>query len=471
MRTRSSEQVIRTERPRIAGRAATLGASMWRWLTSRRALFVALAALLLSVSQTALDAGNLSGSAKQGFGEWVQSGSWLDLVTPGGQGEAGIQLFTRMLLALTGLVLATRLLALWVPGWALPPSDAALVRAGKGFGDQPAASLEAAGLRQTAIVQSGAERCSVIRDASPLRGAAGLAYLGVLVVLVAGAIQGRFGWAGAPVELALSEEQPLGDGASNLARLDQIALVANPDGSIRRVSAQLTVTRDGDQGTTVSVGSERPARLAGLTIAYTGRGPAVRVEAWGPDGTPLSLRAIGQGAAQSGTLRVRFPSAEQEQLVLAADADRLLSLVYYAPEAAAGSQGPVVRAQYREASTGRLLDETVLGQAGELQDERATVRLASEYYVRVRAGWEPGRPIAALGAVLVALGVAGGLVWPPRRAWTVRQEREDGARSELLAPRGGARRPWLHVLTDEWPADGAGGPCRGPSDDSTALKR
>ena len=443
----------------MCGRVLVLAAFVWRWLTSRQALRLALAVLLAGALAAGLlpqlgAPAHLSPSEAVRWQSEARSrwGGLLSVTEPVGLDHVYVSAGYRLTVAFLGLLLLVRLLALWVPRWGLPPTDSVVWRAGAvttsgDADDRLAAALRREALRQVPIGERAGVASVLIADASPLRYTAGLTYLGVLLLLTAAVAQSHPGWMGAPIDLALGERQTLAPHGTVTAQLEQITLLAEPDGVVRRFEAELALSSGDLPVATVHLGPGQPAVGAGLHLYYLGRGPAVRVEASRPDGAALALSRLGDAASAEGALRVRFPTAEQEQLVLLGQIDRIVQLVNYSPSAV-GRGYPVIRAQYREASSGRLLGELLLAEGGELRDDRAVVRLAPEYYVRVRAEREPDLPLAVIGAVTLLAGGLGGALWPPRRAWVVRHVSGDGARCKVVLPARDAGPGWAVHLCD-----------------------
>jgi len=458
MQSASTTPSVPPALPGAAGHAGTVGAALWRWLISWQALAYGLAAFVVFVALSVVAARSVGNvTSGENLWAWAISGGWLDALSASA-GQA-LHFGLRASAAFLGLVCSGRLVALWVPGWSLPPYGAQLV--GESTWAEASAVeargtplLAAAGLRWTSLLRDGQVRAAVIRDASPLRQIAGFAWLGALVMLAALTIQVRLGWVGEPLELSLGDVRLLGDARATRVRLDEIVVVPRADGSPGHLAGSLTLVRGDEQVAAVSMSPGQIRFAAGLTLSCLGSGPAVRVEVTRPDGTPLAVRTLGQGPARPGPLRVRFPTAEQEQLVLAAEADRLLSLVLYTAETAEGA-APEVRVQYREASSGSVLDEAVLGNEATLRDAQATVRLAREYYLRVRAATQPGLMPSAIGGALLLVGMFGGAVWPPRRAWIVCEEGDGPVRAELWCRRRDVGRPWLRAVAGAWPPEDA----------------
>ena len=71
------------------------------------------------------------------------------------------------------------------------------------------------------------------------------------------------------------------------------------------------------------------------------------------------------------------------------------------------------------------------------------VRVAPEYYVTLVAEREPELPFAALGGVLVILGLFGLVVWPPRENWVSISRLPDGSQCRFFASAGDAETQWF----------------------------
>jgi len=428
-------------RPGPRGR---IGAEVWRWLASPHVLRAILALLLVA----ALLAGLLPQTTQPGVDEarWrlearARWGRAFDVAEALGLHDVYGAFPFRLLLAALGLVSLVRLAGLWAPRWSLPPRHGLVAQrlapeqGVEGTGD-PAGTTGVEGLRFVPLGEWDGLHYAAVVDSPSRRALAGCLYLGVLLLLAAGLVEQRLAWEGPIVEMALGEEGLLDPAAGLGARLDQLALrgasPANP-----HLLADLSLWAGGVAGDAVRVGPGRPARAGALILYLLGQGPAVRVEADGAGGERLPLRWLGGPAAPGDAVRVRFPAAEREQIVALAGTDRLLEMVYYPSLPAEGIEGPVIHALLRGGSAGEVLAEGLLTENGALDGGDVRVRLAFEYYVRVRAEREPHLPVALLGALALLAGAVGHALWPPRRGWLVTEERETDAHRLLLAPRGG----------------------------------
>jgi hypothetical protein len=429
----------RDDRPDPIGR---FGAAGWRWLASPVVLQAILALLLVAtllagvLPQTTPQAG--ADEARWRLEARARWGRAFDVAEALGVHDVYDSLPYRLLLAALGITAAVRLVGLWAPRWSLPPRHGLSTRRinepAQAEGDASLArALDAEGLRLVPLGAQDGLRYSAIADRPARRALAGLVYLGVVLLLTAGLMERRLGWEGPVVEVALGEEGALDPAAGLAARLDQIEVRGTP-GPNRRLLADFSLWEDGSERDGVRVGPGRPAATGPYLVYLLGQGPAARVEAEGAGGERLPLTWIGGAVTAGDTVRVRFPAAEQEQVVALSGTDRLLEMVHYPSLAAEGIDGPVIHALLREGADGEVLAEGLVTEAGVLDGGDLRVRLTIEYYVRVRAEREPHLPVAALGALALLAGVLGQALWPPRRGWLVTEERADAAHHLLLGP-------------------------------------
>ncbi len=435
-------------------RAGRLGAGAWRWLESPLvlrtilALLLALALLAGVFPQTEPQAG--MDEARWRLEARARWGRAFDIAETIGALDVYDSAPFRLLLAALGLVSLVRLTSLWAPRWSLPPRRGLVARsAARSGGDdearRPEDAVRAEGLHLTPLGARDGLRFAAITDTPSRHALAGLLFLGVVLLLVAGFVGGRWSWEGASVALALGEETVLEPATDLRARLDLLE-VRGSGAPTQRLVADLSLRQDGAgtdaAQTTARVSAGQPATVGGLRLYMVGQGPVVRVEAEAAGGERLRLTWLGGPATTAETVRVRFAAVEHEQIVALTGADRLLEMVYYSSLPGEGIDEPVVHAVLRDASGGEILAEEFLTSDGVLDDGRVQVRLAAEYFVRVRAEREPELPLAVLGGLALLAGGVGQALWPPRRGWLVTAEDGESARHLLLAP----EREWAERL-------------------------
>ena len=365
-----------------------------------------------------------------------------------------------LFMAVIAVVAVLRLASLWIPSWAPAPPretstrDFTLLCGEAGAWEEISLTLRDMGLGVVRQISLDGARYTAARRVGVARSMPGLLYLGVLALLLAAVIEWRFGWVGSSLDLALGETRPLGVESGLAARLEQIDLLPLADGSLQRFDSHVSLIRGAHVESRVVLGLNRRATYQGFSLYQVGLGPAVRISARGASGQPLALqRTVGDTSAQ-GVLRLRLSGRQQEQLLTIPRADMVVRLVYYPSLPARGSPmtlgtKPPSRAlhvQLLRGSTGKLLAERFLEQAGEVSSADVSVDISFEYSVTIRPEREPGLPLAAIGGLLILAGIVCQVIWPPREAWLIVRPEDQGCHCRLIASRADADAPWLTAL-------------------------
>jgi len=346
----------------------------------------------------------------------------------------------RLLLAGAAGISLLRMLHLCIPSWAsLPPRQASQQTLSLPWDadetwHRASRALALAGLGTTRRLDSHGVQYALARRIGWRRWLPGLFYLGLLAMLLATVVEGQLGWVGRPVELALGETQPLDRSTGLTVRLEQIAFLPRDDGSMRRFDSLVWLLRGGIVVKRVVVGPGRPATYQGLTLYQLDDGPAVQIGAWNAEGKALQIADMaGRLAAQP---HLRFSGQQQEQLLAIPQADLVVRLLHYPSLPARGIRGRALHVQVRRGSDGQLLAEEFLSESGSIATDDATIQIAFQHYVTLRAEREPGLFLAATGGVLVVAGMIAFLLLPRREVWLSVRPRQEGRpeRSRVARP-------------------------------------
>jgi hypothetical protein len=438
----------------------------WRWVASSRALWVLSCMLLVATLVGGMLPQVHSGAAspdplgqERALGESrYYTGAGLGLLDSLGITRLYHSRLFQALLAAIAAVAFLRLLLLWIPGWAPPPSQPTTSFTCLLPGDTAAVWVRVAqsvrGLGQGLarwLEDDGAQH-ALIRDRGLRRWPEGLLCLGILMMLLAAVVASRYGWAGPRLELALGERQPVGPQAGHAIQLEDLVLQPRADGSLQRIDSQVSLW-EGTSQELLSLGPGRHATRDGFSIYQLGYGPAVRLSVRNAQGQDLGLLRMGENSAPHPLVRVRFAAQQQEQLLAVPEGNLVLRLVYYPGLPAQGLNRRALHVQLYRGTDGRLLTEQFLDQDGVISAEDIVVSVAFEYYVVLRAEREPELPIAALGGLSLLLGVATLAFWPPRRAWVSVLQVAPGVTEvaphcifRLVVGRQAAGSPWVQHL-------------------------
>ncbi|NLG51125.1 MAG: cytochrome c biogenesis protein ResB [Chloroflexi bacterium] len=430
----------------------------WHLLTSPRLMLVwlgiLLIVLLLGGILPQVPPGVVPGTPQ--YAQWLSqtSARWGGAVEPlrvlGLLDIFGSRVFY-VLLAITGVLAGLRLLALWVPSWWHPPLSRThsfqitLPQETQQASRSLERALAIAGQRLQPWLEKDGLRYTLARRTGAARWLPGLFYLGLLLVLLSALVGWQFGWRGETMELALGETRPLG--LDELAvRLDEIAVLPNEDGTMRRLDSFIALLDGPETVTQMITGLGRRATYGNLALYQVGYGPAARVSARGEQGQPLNVHQMVGDKAPRHQARLRFSEQSQEQLLAVPEARLALRLVHYPSLAAQDIAGRVLHVQVYEEATGKLLAEQFLTQGDQLTVGGATIDLALEYYVVVRPEKEPELPLAFAGGLLALVGLCATLVWPPRETWITVLDQDDASVCRLDVPARDAEADWFRIV-------------------------
>ena len=272
------------------------------------------------------------------------------------------------------------------------------------------------------------------------------AYLGLVLLIAAGPVGTHFAWEGEPAPLSLGETLSLGDPRRTSVRLEELAVVPRPDGTMERFDSRVVLWDEGESPAAMWLRLNRRTQHGGLAIYSLGYGPALRVTARDNSGKELLLRSISTGEEKQGALRVRFSDGRQDQAIVLPDASLLVRLIRFASRPEQGAGHPSTQVQVVRALDGQLLFDSTLPENGRLVVSGITLSVAPEYYAIISAQREPDLPVAAAGAVLIVLGLISGLLLPRREVWIAIPDETSEAPCQLYIRGHDWQRPWVTRL-------------------------
>jgi hypothetical protein len=161
----------------------------------------------------------------------------------------------------------------------------------------------------------------------------------------------------------------------------------------------------------------------GVVAFVESSGPGVQVSAAAEDGVPLQLLLTPEAEP---TNRLRIALTEDKYFAIP-EAELIVRLTPRSAE-------PYTRvdAQLFSSPSGEIIFERPTDEGGKATFDVAGVTLTfvPAPYARVMTTHNPGRPLAALGLMILMLGAVGGLTHPERRFWL----RERDASIEAAGP-------------------------------------
>lgn len=276
---------------------------------------------------------------------------------------------------------------------------------------------------------------------------AGLFYLGILLLVLSVLVGQRWNWSSPRLDLALGETRPLGQEDSLALRLERIEIFPNAGENSPVVRSSLSVLQGSRVEDEILLRQGRPQQYQGLSFYQVGLGPAARITARTASGEVMDIQSLVGDTALQRSIRVRFSGQQQEHQVALPDADMVLRMVQYDSLPQQGYRGSVLHAQLLRGTDGQLLDEQFLTANGAVSSGGVSVDVGLEYFVSVRAQREPALPLLAIAGILVALGLLGLVLWPPRRAWLVVEECAQGSLCQVVVARRDADSPWFVCAT------------------------
>jgi len=439
-----------------------VGNAAWRLAISPRTALATLALLLVATvlggllpqASPGLERGSFQYHAWLGEAR-SQYGASVDVLESLGLLDVFSSRLFRLLLALASGVALLRMLQLWVPSWVSPchfpvgRRTLSLRCDSEETWQRVARALAAIGQRLARHAEARGVKYAVARRKWPQRSVPGLFYIGLLALLLALVVEQRWGWMGPPVELALGETQSLGRSTGLAVGLDQMAFLPRDDGTMQRFDSLVGLLRGARMEKRIVLGLGKPAAYRGLRLYQLGFGPSVQVGAHTAEGNALQVKDMLGDPTPQRALRLRFSGQQQERLLAIPEAALVVRLLHYPSLQAQGIQGRALHVQIHRASDGLLLAEEYLADSGQVGAGDTTVRVVFEYCVTLRAKREPGLPLAAVGGLLMLVGMVGFVVCPPREVWLSIRSRRRGSVCELEVAESDIQTQWFLRLVSE----------------------
>jgi hypothetical protein len=245
-----------------------------------------------------------------------------------------------------------------------------------------------------------------------------LTYLGALLLVVALAVNARWGWRQLGVQMYPNRPVYLGPQASH-----RIELI---DASAGLGNAAIEI--DGRGPLPISDGRGSGSMAYSYELA-DGGGPLVSVTAWGGNGDSLAVSEYALRPEEQSTLLLAFSAAPEDQtarLFILPEEKVVVRLEWLNPEET-GTASPRFRQWVFEQGGQTLVGTSEIGASG----RSATTEIGGVTYQWVVSShavldvaYQPGRWILGTSAVLALSGLAMQLV-PRRQAWAMVQKSED----------------------------------------------
>jgi hypothetical protein len=247
-----------------------------------------------------------------------------------------------------------------------------------------------------------------------------LTYLGALLLVVAVAVNARWGWRQLGVQMYPNEPVYLGPQASH--RLELVEASADS-------RTALIETGDRDR---LFVSDDRGTGSMALSYELTDRGgPLVSVSAWGGGGEPLAVSEYGLRPERQSMLQLAFSAAGPEdqtvRLFILPEKKIVVRLEWLNPQEP-GAEPPRFR-QWVFEQGGQTLVGT--GEVAASSDPVTTQIGGVTYQWKVSShavldvAYQPGLWILAVGAVLALAGLIGQFV-PRQQAWAMVRRNGEG---------------------------------------------
>lgn len=166
----------------------------------------------------------------------------------------------------------------------------------------------------------------------------------------------------------------------------------------------------GDDWVALTEEGDKVRHSSGVITFVEKRGPGVHVQAIDGEGEALQLQ-LTAGAEASVDLLI---SVIGDRYFAVPEADLIVRLTPRSDEPYAR-----IDAQVYRSPPGEIIAEEVTAEGGGagLTIEDVTLEFTPAPYAQITVGRNPGRWPAALGLILLMVGLAGNLVWPGRRFW------------------------------------------------------
>jgi hypothetical protein len=316
-------------------------------------------------------------------------------------------------LALACLVrLADGLLPMWqASGAAMPVLEVAGDAAeGERLWERVRTSLARQGYLLMSMPGGDEGRCALAVRPLAHRLAAASLYLGLLLLLAAGAALWRQGWVSVSSPLVLGEPVALGPPVALKVELQELQLLHEPEGGLRLAGAIIGLARPEGETSSLALVAGRVTHYAGRWISISKELPAARFAVLDAAQGDLELYPMVGSLPAALVQRVAF-RAQEEYLLAAPDANLLIRATYVGDT----ELSCCLQVQALDGRDGALLGEAFVSEPTDLSIGDVTVRVVPERAL-ILAFWRlPGLWLAALGALLALAGAVAHRSAKPRR--------------------------------------------------------
>jgi hypothetical protein len=377
----------------------------WNILTSNELLGLTLlaTALLLALAAWIPQAPD-SASNPIGYSRWLAEtranlGSSFALWQQIGLFSLESHLALRVLLALAALALIVRLLEGIGAAWLAWRRSPVLSRGAAELASEPSLE-EMATTLQARRLRVGYQGNTLYADRFTLSDAGSIAlYLGALLVLMGLAISAVAGWRASNLTLGVGQATLVGHGTPYSIRLDSF----DPTGA-----GELTLLSEADLIGTSRLKFGQPMHLAELSIFVSGNGPAIRASATLTDGQPLRLQTSAT-SAPAPELLLLLTRDEPDRYFAVPDGELVVEV------SRNGGQPSEIGVQVYRSRTGAVITDTQIRSDEPLNVENTTLTFEEETYAVLDLVHDPGRLVAQVGMVMLALGLALAMICPAGR--------------------------------------------------------
>jgi len=276
-----------------------------------------------------------------------------------------------------------------------------------------------------------------------------LVSVALLLALLGLAIGGAWGWQAADWLLAPGELRAVGRETGYSLRLDAFEPKDGAASGLCSYHSQITWLEGDTPLRQALVGAGQPATLRGLAARQISIVPRVTLRGRDEAGDPLLLLPAGEDLAPASQVEVRFPSPDDQPLVLLPGHDLFLTLAFVPADRAAD------RAADREGRP--ALDVTLvrnggadaealgrLYEGGTLAFNGFQIEIAWVYQPVLRVDHRPAMSLVVAGLALALVALVVSWLLPGRLLWiAVGESREEATLILLLTPRGPGKTAWL----------------------------
>ncbi len=274
-------------------------------------------------------------------------------------------------------------------------------------------------------------------------------HAGLLLVLLGAVVNQHWSWREGPFSLAAGETHPLAHAGGQVLRLDASWVEGTRVGSAGYFRSVLTLEGPEGGSRTVALRRNVPVLHDGILIHQVGSGPAVRVSASDPSGSPIALEPLGSSGGAQHEILLLLREGQNELWIGAPSRGIALHMSRHDSTRDAFQGEPVLRLRaYRGDESEPVVDQPLEGST--LFDvDGATYRLTVESYASILVVRSPGLVLPVVGSLLALVGCCLVGIPSPRCVWLdISGRRRNGSR--VLVTTGGRRMGfWAGPLVDD----------------------